>query len=118
MSINLTNIEQYSIGANVVESNPQAAAISPQIDFNSSTIAWSIQSGQLTNGVFAAGGRSRSITVQINAMNGTWTAEGLSGTISPAIQTQLHTMLTNLRNAMENFSVNNGIIAGTQVPWS
>ena len=118
MSINLTNIEQYSIGSTVVESNSVASAISPQIDFNSGTIAWNIQSGQLVNGVFSAGSRARSITVQINVINGTWSSDGQSGTIAPALQTQLHTLLTNMRNGLENFSINNGIVAGVAVAWT
>lgn len=118
MSITLTNIEQYLSGQAIVESNPSAAAINPQIDFVNNVISWTIQSGNISPGTFTPGSRTVPITVMVNINTGTWMAGNLNGNLAPATQNALKTLLLNMRNAMENFAVNNGIVVGITTPWT
>lgn len=117
--INLTNIEQHLIGTSMIESSNSACSVSPQIDFIGNTISWVIQNGQVLNGTFLYGTYTRPISVTINIQAGTWLASnGQSGTITATQQTNLHNQLVNMRNWMENFSINAGLIQGTQTAWT
>lgn len=116
--ITLTNPEQYTAGASVLESNAQAAATNPQFDFNNLVITWSIQTGTVTGNVFVPGQRSEPIVVIVNIPNGTWMAGSQNGNLTPAVQAALRTQMINMRNSMENFATVNGLVAGTITPWA
>jgi hypothetical protein len=116
--ITLTNVEEYSAGAVVLESNSTAAAINPQIDFINGVISWTIQSGNMNGNNFIPGQRSTPISVIVNINTGNWIAGNDSGVLSPTAQTNLKNVLLNMRNAMENFSITNNLVTGTQTPWT
>lgn len=118
MSISLTNVETYTVGASAVETNNVSCAVSPQIDFTSMTITWTMQGGSLSGNTFTYGARSKPISVTVNVNAGTWVSNGLSGTITPTQQTNLHTQLINMRNNMESFAIASGIVSGTQTAWT
>lgn len=123
MSITLTAAQAtaFQLGGVTVESNPNAACVPIQIDFNANTVTFILQQGTTSGANFTIGAHGQFVSVTINLVTGQWStngAIGISGTLSAPALANLLTTLRGLRNSAETFAINNGIIPGaTQVPW-
>lgn len=122
MSITLAASEILStvLGGVTVETNTQGGALDVRIDFNTPTVYVTFVKGAVSGNNIIAGANSKySLSIQIDGSNGTWiSSNGQTGTLSPTALTNLLTYVKNLRNAVETFTINNGLIAGTQVAWT
>lgn len=121
MSITLaaSDIQSTVLGGVTVETNNQGGALDARIDFNGPSIIVTFVKGAVVNNTVVAGANSKyTLQITIDGSTGNWTTStGRSGTLAPAALTNFLTYIKNLRNAVENFAINNGLINGTQVAW-
>lgn len=118
MSITLSQLASMSIGGVVTESNANAALVYMEIGFPN-IVKLFFNYGNTAAQVFSAGSSLPKIIVTMDLKTGKWSSSsGLAGTLIPASLLLLQTATLNLRNGLENFAVNNAIVAGAAVPWT
>ncbi len=120
MPITLTNPVVVSQGSNTIESDASAAANHIELNLDQGLAIIRFKNGTLAGGIFTAGTVAPgNVVVTINLITGDWTSStGQSGTLSGvALQTGQQQVET-YANGVESFATSQGIIPGTQVPWS
>ncbi len=120
MSINLPASLQsaLTIGGVNVETDAFASITAIDIDFLSKTVTISVQQGTTSGQTFTVGQVPPAYKISINLLTGAWSvnnANNSSGTLSGAVLTNLQNTFLNMRNATENFAVNQGIFPGATV---
>lgn len=121
MSITLTNPVVTQQGASTLENDTVAGASTYALDAATAAPVFACRI-QLGTGVSAqaitVNKFSSQINMSLNLVTGAWaTDNGQSGTLSGAALNTFVTSLKTLRNTVETFAINNGIVAGTQVGW-
>jgi hypothetical protein len=121
VTLNASAVETHSIGGQVVETNSQGAVSFLSIDFNGNILTLNTVMGSLSGNNLTPGAHSsQDFSLSINLSSGAWTNNltAATGTLAPTALSSLVSVLKGLRNNAENFLVNQGMIAGVQVPWA
>jgi hypothetical protein len=119
MSITLSSLASLSIGGIAIESDANSALTYIELTSFPRSVRLFFSFGATTGQLFAAGPTIPKVIVTVDLVTGVWTSSnGLSGTLGAAGLQALQTVTLNLRNGLENFAVNQNIVAGTFVAWT
>ena len=122
MSITLTNSISVSQGATVVETDAAAAAMGITMDFqlNNPALMIRLKTGNVNGSSLVPGSIAPTdVEISVDLTSGRWsTTNGMSGTVGAGALAGLVSTLKGFRNSAESFAVNQGVVAGNQVPWA
>ena len=121
-SITLTNPIVINSGATQVENNTQSGLMALHTDFGagggSPILTGIFHAGVVSGQVITQSKYAPQVSILVNLTTGAWTgSNGTSGTLTSAQLTTIVNALKSVRNQIEVFAVNNGVIAGSQVSW-
>lgn len=119
ITLDITKVQTFAVGAAAFETDDTAALIWFHVDYQSNTATLDFAYGTMTAGVFTRGATTKDLVLSIQLASGAITySDGTpNGTLTPAQLTPLQNRVTGVRNGMETFVVNKGLVVGTQVPW-
>lgn len=119
ITLNAAAIQTHTQGGAVIETNDTAAVLGALFNFADQTVQLRLDSGAANGQAFVSGSRTQPVNVILNLADGRWQfSDGSrSGQLTAPQLNNLNNAAKNIRNGLENFSINSGIAPGTQVPW-
>lgn len=119
ITLNASNVQVHSVGGAPVETCDKAAVVSALFDFQSSTIQYQLQFGTMSGSTFLPCSKTAPVTAVIDLTTGKWNTpdNALNGTLPIGALNAANNVTRTVRNGLENLSVNQNIVGGTQVSW-
>lgn len=121
ISLPTASISTSTVGGSTIDTRDTVAVSAVTIDYISNTVYVVFVLGTPANNLFTVSLHPNGVpaALSINISNGSWSSNGIvGGTLTSQQLSVINTGLKNLRNGLESFASNSGVVSGTVVPWS
>lgn len=119
ITLSAGSVQTRTQGGVTQETDDTAAVTAAEFQFQAGIMLYRVELGQMNGSTFAPGPKAQSVQIAVNLATGAWRSQdgSLQGTLTAPQLLSANNVAKNLRNGLENLTINQNIAPGTQVSW-